>query len=114
MFIWPRFRAGKFMLCTPLHVTAVSDHMIQNAYNFTRFAKLFTRTPRRLIETCRQLVKFMPVLLEIFLINSVIAAKLASSQQPVVDKPDDRIADFSDEEKDMCVIFTLIIITIIG
>ena len=57
----------------------------------------------------------MPVLLEIFLINFVIAAKLASSQQPVVDKPDDGIADFSDEEeKDMCVIFTLIIITIIG
>lgn len=30
-----RFRAGKFMSCTGffyLHVTSVSDHMIQNAY----------------------------------------------------------------------------------
>jgi hypothetical protein len=43
------------------------------------------------------------------LIKLTIAAKMASSQRPLADKPDDGITDFSDEEeKDMCVIFTLI------
>jgi hypothetical protein len=48
------------------------------------------------------------------LIKLIIAAKLASSQRPLADKPEDGITDFSDEEKDMCVIFTLILLPTIG
>jgi hypothetical protein len=49
------------------------------------------------------------------LIKLIIAAKLASSQRPLADKPEDGITDFSDEEeKDMCVILTLILLPTIG
>jgi hypothetical protein len=59
----------------------------------------------------------MHVLLEKFLLMKFIAAKLASSEWPLADGLEEigNITDFSDdEEKDMCVIFTLILLLTIG
>jgi hypothetical protein len=107
-------RAGNDSLCHPLdfpylHVASVSDHPNVLTYQDPTGTE---------IEVCRQLVRFTHVLLEILTVKLIIAGKLASSQQPLADKPQDGITDFSNEEENedmICVtIFTLILLPTIG
>jgi hypothetical protein len=99
MFMYPFTRDVRFRSYDPKRVHSSS-------------IERFTRTRLEHADNWQDLRTFS---WKSLLIRLTIAAKMASSQRPLADKPDDGITDFSDEEeKDMCVIFTLIPLPTIG